>query len=166
MLRLTTSKPQYFPLAPKTLGEHLRKRRHEGKWQQKEVALRLGINQWTLIGWETDKSEPSVRMILRIIDFLGYDPFSEPVTFGERIVAKRRSGGIARKRMAWALGVDENALQAREADQTLPTGEHQNAIEWFLTAPRNAIKAIVPQPGRRHTIGDEARRRPARRAAF
>jgi DNA-binding transcriptional regulator YiaG len=166
MLRLTTSKPQHFPLAPKTLGEHLRKRRYEGNWQQKEVALRLGVNQWTLIGWETDRSTPSVRMLPRIMDFLGYNPFPEPVTLGELIVAKRRSFGIARKRLAWALGVDENVLQAWEAERKLPTGEHRDAIEWFLTAPPNAIEAIVPQPGRRHTIGDEARRRPARRAAF
>lgn len=163
---ITASKPQHVSSKPKTLGEHLRKRRWEGKWQQKEVALRLGVNQWTLIGWETDRSMPSVRMFPKILDFLKYDPFPEPVTLGERIVAKRRSLGIARKRLAWALGVDENALQAWEGDQKLPAGEHRNAIKWFLAASPNAVDAIVPQPGRRHTFGNAARRRPSHRATF
>jgi len=100
-------------------------------------------------------------MIPRIMDFLGYDPFPDPVTLGELTVAKRRSLGIARKRLAWALGVDENALQACEADQKLPTDEHRDAIEWFLTAPPDAIEAIVPQPGRRHTFKDMPRRQRA-----
>jgi len=119
---------------------------------QKDVALRLGVNQWTLIGWETDESEPSVRMLPRIMDFLGYDPFPKPLTIGERIVTRRRSLGIARKRLAWALGVDEGALREWEADQKVPIDEHRNAIEWFLGAPRNAVETVVPQAGRRHTL--------------
>jgi len=107
-LCLSGVKPQHVPLEPKTLGEHLRKRRWEGKWLQKEVALRLGVNQWTLIGWESDRTVPSVRMVPKIIAFLGYDPFSKAVTLGERIVAKRRSLGIARKRLAWTCLVYEN----------------------------------------------------------
>jgi transcriptional regulator with XRE-family HTH domain len=161
MLRLTTSKPQHFPWAPKTLGEHLRKRRYEGKWQQKDVALRLAVNQWTLIGWATDRSTPSVGMLPRILDFLGYDPFPEPATLGERVVAKRRALGIARERLAWAFGIDENALRAWEEDEKHPVGEHREVIDWFLAAPPKDIQTIVPQPGRRHTYKDTPRRQRA-----
>lgn len=151
-------------IGAKTPGEHLRKRRYEGKCVQKDVAVRLGVNRWTLIGWETDKTEPSVRMLARIIDFLGYNPFPEPVTLGELIVAKRRSLGIARKRLAWALGVDENALKAWEPDEKLLPGKHRDAIEWFVTDPPDAVEAIVPRPGRRHTFKDTPRRRRAGRS--
>ena len=71
---LKTNKPLPYHNPPRTLGEHLRRRRHELGMFQKDVADRLGVNQWTLIGWEQNRKKPAVRLMPRIIRFLGYDP--------------------------------------------------------------------------------------------
>lgn len=49
-----------------------------------------------------------------IIKFLGYDPFPEPQTLGERLAAKRRMLGLSRKELAKRLGVDEETLARLE----------------------------------------------------
>ena len=41
---------------------------------QKEAARRIGANQWTVINWEKGRTEPAVRFVPRIIQFLGYEP--------------------------------------------------------------------------------------------
>lgn len=116
------------------LGEHLRKRRYELGLLQKDVARQMGVNQWTLIGWEQDRTVPSVRMLPKIIAFLGYDPFPQPATLGERIIAKRRALGIARKSLARELQVDEGSLRKWEHDAATLTDRSRTVVEKFLTS--------------------------------
>ena len=68
------------------MGDHLKRRRHELSLLQKEVVALLGVNQWTLIRWESNRKEPAIRFLARIIKFLGYDPCTEPRTLGERLL--------------------------------------------------------------------------------
>ena len=60
-----------------------------------------------------------VRFVPRLIKWLGYDPFPEPTTAGEEIVAKRRRAGISRKRLAKEMGIDESTLEKIEKSATL-----------------------------------------------
>lgn len=101
----------------KSLGDHLKKRRLTLQQFQKDVALRLGVNEWTYGNWENDKTEPAIRMFPRIIEFLGYYPFPEPKTLGERILSYRRYHGVSVKRLAFQIGVDEATLGRYENDQ-------------------------------------------------
>ncbi len=80
-ITLKSFKPLPYKVTPKTLGEHLRKRRFEAGLLQKELALRLRVNAWTLLGWEHDRHIPPPRFWARLIAFLGYDPFPS----GERL---------------------------------------------------------------------------------
>ena len=73
-MTLCGSKPQPYKDNPQTLGEHLRKRRLELGFYQKDVALRLGISPWTYLSWEGDRKRPLVSMMPRLVAFLGYDP--------------------------------------------------------------------------------------------
>jgi DNA-binding transcriptional regulator YiaG len=148
--QLSAEKP--IPKEPVTLGDHIRKRRYELGLFQDEVASRLGVGVHTLVTWERNQAEPAVRLVPKIIAFLGYNPFPKPTTLGERIVARRRSLGIARKRLAWALGVDEGALRNCETGGTELTGSYRARVEWFLAAPPEELKAIVPPPGRARTF--------------
>ena len=52
--------------------------------RQVDAADLMGINQWTYLTWEQDKTYPAIRMLPRVIKFLGYYPFRSPETLGER----------------------------------------------------------------------------------
>ena len=43
---------------------------------QSEVINIIGISKGTIVNWELNQKVPKVRYIPRIIDFLGYLPFS------------------------------------------------------------------------------------------
>ena len=86
-------RPKPYPESPQTLGEHLLKRRHETELLQRQVALRLGVNTWTYINWETDQTTPIIGHYPAIFRFLGYDPFPGPKTLPEKLY----SGGRSRK---------------------------------------------------------------------
>ena len=65
--------------------------------------MRLGVNECTYHNWETNKIEPIISMYPGIILFLGYYPFPEPQTLGERILAYRRKNGLSLFRMAMSV---------------------------------------------------------------
>ena len=63
-----------YPEHPKSLGEHLKKRRLDLGLLQREVATWLGVNGWTVGNWENGKTQPARRFTPKIVQFLGYDP--------------------------------------------------------------------------------------------
>ncbi len=79
-ISLKTAKPKLYPTDPQTIGDHLKKRRYELGFRQKDVAALLKVNEFTVCGWENDKKAPTVRYLPRIIEFLGYYPFPAPRT--------------------------------------------------------------------------------------
>lgn len=86
---------------------------------QKDVAKALSVNHWTLINWEQDRAEPEIRLMPRILQFLGYYSFSEPQTFAETLVKFRRREGLSRKRLAAKLSIDPATVSKWE-DGDLP----------------------------------------------
>ncbi|MEI6575087.1 MAG: helix-turn-helix transcriptional regulator [Bacteroidota bacterium] len=62
-----------YPANPKTIGEHLRKKRLEEKLLQKDVAKMLGVTEDTVTNWENNRSIPMKKLRLEIINFIGYD---------------------------------------------------------------------------------------------
>jgi DNA-binding XRE family transcriptional regulator len=60
---------------------------------QRDVARQIGVNKDTIYNWETNRTEPEVRMISHIIDFLGYAPYDPTWSFGERLKAIRSALG-------------------------------------------------------------------------
>ncbi len=68
-----------IPTELKSLGDHLRKRRIELRLKHREVAHLVGVNIGTYAHWEGGKFRPAKHLWLRIVQFLGYEPFlSEP----------------------------------------------------------------------------------------
>jgi DNA-binding XRE family transcriptional regulator len=63
-----------YPTTPRTLGEHLRKRRLDLNLTQDEVAQMLCVSQPLMQRWESGEVSPPPRRIVGIIGFLGYDP--------------------------------------------------------------------------------------------
>ncbi|HXA44033.1 MAG TPA: helix-turn-helix transcriptional regulator, partial [Candidatus Angelobacter sp.] len=70
-----------FPIAkePTTLGQHLKKRRFSAGMRQSEAAQQLRVSERTLSLWETDQVHPTRAFQPRLIAYLGYDPFNDPM---------------------------------------------------------------------------------------
>jgi len=62
---------------PKTLGEHMKKCRLERHLIQTQLAKLLGVDRVSVQNWESGIYEPHQGTVLKIIEFLGYDPRSE-----------------------------------------------------------------------------------------
>ncbi len=113
-IRRILPKPKGYKVNPETLADHLIKRRQELHLYQKDAAQLMGINQSTLINWEQNRAEPEIRMMPKIIKFLGYYPYPQPQTFTDRLVEFRRYEGLSRKRFAAKLGVDPETVSKWE----------------------------------------------------
>jgi transcriptional regulator with XRE-family HTH domain len=105
-IKLKSLKPKETDFEPQNLGQHLRKRRLELNLTQKEVADQLGVNPWTILNWEKGHTEPPMASIPAIARFLGYDPFPQPETLSQHLLAKRRAMGWSIQEAARELGVD------------------------------------------------------------
>jgi len=66
----------------------------------------MGIGTDTYANWEKGKTQPVVARFRPVVQFLGYDPTSEPKTLAERLEAKRRTLGATFKQVAKHLGWD------------------------------------------------------------
>ena len=61
IINLTAVKPKPYSSNPATIGDHLKKRRHELGLRQKDVARQLRVNEFTVCEWEIGKKSPSIR---------------------------------------------------------------------------------------------------------
>lgn len=102
---------------------------------QKDVAQKLEVCGEAYLGWEHDRRKPPTRYLPKIIDFLGYDPFPEPKTLGERIKAKRRRIGLSQEQAAKHLSVDEGTLRRWERDEWRPTKRLRLGLDRWLNSP-------------------------------
>jgi DNA-binding XRE family transcriptional regulator len=108
-VRIKCKKPNDIPQNPKTLGEHIKKRRLTLGLTQRLAAHVLGVNPGTVLNWETGRFEPRIRWLPAILGFLGYDPFPQPTSLGEQLLHVRRQHG-------WSSGkrrLASSALTAR-----------------------------------------------------
>lgn len=105
-------KPYHDP--PQTLGDHLKKKRIVSGWMQREVAAKLEVTVWTYGFWENDVTFPVIRNLQKIIKYLGYYPFNEPQTAGERVLAGRRRLGLSQEKLAQLLNVGESIIEKAE----------------------------------------------------
>src|SRR6266566_4160120 len=84
-VRLKSLKFHVPALEPRTLGGHLRKRRHQlGLWQR-QAAESLGVSIETYRNWENDRGTPSAGSWKAVVVFLGHNPAPEPSRFPEHL---------------------------------------------------------------------------------
>jgi hypothetical protein len=95
----------------------------------------LGANEWSVIGWERKGRKPSVEHYPAIIRFLGYEPWPEPRTLAEALIAERRRRGLAICAAAAAMGVDEGTWGRWEKGEWKPTSRTLPMIDAFLGLP-------------------------------
>jgi DNA-binding transcriptional regulator YiaG len=88
---------------------------------QGQVAYELGVDEATIYNWEGNRTEPAVRLIPRIIQFLGYCPYTPGLSTAECIKLIRQSLGLSQKKMARIVGVDASTLKRWEAGIRRPS---------------------------------------------
>jgi len=117
-LTLTAKKPSKIPQDPKTLGDHIKKRRLELGLHQAQVGEILGVTECTITNWEKNRTNPTLRTLPNIIEFLGYDPSaSDQNTIGGRLLQYRKGRGITQKELAKQIGIDPTTLSRLERNR-------------------------------------------------
>ena len=129
-LTLTAKKPSRIPQNPKTIGDHIKKRRLELGLYQRQVSTIIGVDESTVTNWERNRSNPTLRSMPKIIEFLGYAPDTNSgKTLGRKIAQYRRLRGINQETMARRLGVDPTTLGRWERDESGPQGQLMKRVE-------------------------------------
>jgi DNA-binding XRE family transcriptional regulator len=129
---LKAAKPKPYPAVPVTLGDHLKMRRIELGLLQRESAKQLGVSEWTLRHWEKDTTTPAIRLVPRIIAFLGYDPYPQQIDLSQRLFSARRSQGLSIRQLTKHLGIDTETLRRWERGIRIPRGRWLELLEEFL----------------------------------
>ena len=143
-----------------TLGQHLKKKRFLAGIRQTEAALKLGVSRRTLSAWETDWVYPAWAFQPRLITYLGYNPFSDPmlgrpkgnetscvailspdatITVGQKIRQYRLKLRKTRKQMASELGVSVKTMWGWETDLRKPAPQGQKQIAKFLQCAETTL---------------------------
>ena len=117
-----------YPAFPKTIGEHIRKRRMDLGLFQKEVAEIVGTSIDCITFWENDRSQPQIHFYPKIISFLGYYPFEEVDSLSGRITKYRHLNGLTYKQLGKVLGVDGSTVASWEAGKTVPSAHTRKYV--------------------------------------
>ncbi len=115
-----------------TIGDHVKRRRCEIGLLQREAARLLGVSEFTVINWETNRCSPNLRVLPRVISFVGYSPFPEGESLRERLVARRWALGLSRRELAQRLEVDPATLGRWERGVREPRGKYLALVERFV----------------------------------
>ena len=136
-VRLTAPTPMYSQLLGDSLGARLRRRRHELGLRRVDAALQMGVDWKTLMWWERD-----VSAYPAIIAYLSYEPWEEPRTLGEALLAERRRRGLRIDQIAELIDVDEGTWRRWERGEWKPTSLTLPALNDLLGC---VVAAHFPQ---------------------
>jgi transcriptional regulator with XRE-family HTH domain len=121
-----------IPVAPQTVGDHIRKKRLGLKLLQKDVAKQIGVDKTSVFNWEGNRSRPGIRYMAAIIGFLEYDPLPQANTLAEQLVRRRTRLGLSQKESAGRIGVDQGTLARWERGEREPAGAFLVWVKRFL----------------------------------
>jgi transcriptional regulator with XRE-family HTH domain len=99
---------------------------------QKDVARQIGLNKDTIHNWEMNRTVPEVRVIPKVIDFLGYAPYDPAWTFGRWLRAVRSTLGLSQEQLAKRAGLDESTIAKWEREERRPLGIKLRVLQTFL----------------------------------
>lgn len=106
---------------------------------QPQTAAVIGVDTATVLNWEKDRTEPPVTSFPAILRFLGYDPYPDGQTIGERMFAKRRTMGWSIREAAHHFGVDEGTWGDWERGKRILFRRHRVLLAQLLALPTNEV---------------------------
>jgi DNA-binding transcriptional regulator YiaG len=131
----TTQKPhpQGYPVRPKTIGEHIKKRRMDLGMYQADVARQFKVSEDCVCYWENGRSHPHLKYFPLIIAFLGYYPFDhETTTFGGKIRRYKYEHGLSNRKFAQMIGVDAATVAKWERNERTPQYKIRDTVDLLL----------------------------------
>jgi transcriptional regulator with XRE-family HTH domain len=133
MLHAHKPLPVGYPREVKTIGDHIKKMRLDRGLTKSQVAGLLGVTCHAVSDWEANLVSPAVKLIPKVIDFLGYAPFGDITTMSEsdRIRACRKLLGLTLRQAADQLNVCPATLSSWERGKRVSRKEHREALESF-----------------------------------
>lgn len=131
----------YQRLSGDNLGARLQRRRFELGLRRIDAAAQMGVDEKTLMWWERSEREPFVNAYPAIIEFLGYEPWEEPRTLGEALLAERRRRGLRIDQVADLARVDEGTWRRWERGEWKPTRLTCPALDHLLG---RSVRATFP----------------------
>ena len=134
-ITLKALKPKPYPENPRTVGEHVRKRRLEAGLSQAALARTLRVSAFTIIGWEKGRITPPTVTMGRVIQWLGYDPMPPGETLAERLKAKRRAMGWSQEEAAKVLGVHRSVFADWERGGRVHFRSYRRLLARFIGPP-------------------------------
>jgi DNA-binding XRE family transcriptional regulator len=90
------------------------------------------VDTTSVFNWEANTSQPDLKYMPAVIQFLGYNPLSEADTLGGRLVRHRTSLGMTRGEAAKRIDVDPGTLARWERGEREPAGESLERVGRFL----------------------------------
>ncbi|WP_414643387.1 helix-turn-helix domain-containing protein [Brevundimonas sp.] len=82
--------------------------------------------------WERDEHAPTVCQYPAIIRYLGYEPWPEPATLGDRLLIERRRRGLSIAEAARGVPVDEGTWRRWERGDWKVTRRTVGKLATFL----------------------------------
>jgi len=135
-ISLTAQKLQNkgYPSTLVTIGDHIRKRRLDFNLFQKDVAKLLGVDEYTITNWEKNRTQPTLSLLPKVIQFLGYISLEIKVdSLGDRIKLYRKVRGVSQKILAKEIGIDACTLARWEKNKRNLKTSFLNLIQNFFS---------------------------------
>ena len=117
-----------------TLGDHLRRRRLELGLYQRDVAARFNVTTSTVWNWENVGSV-DLLFIPRVINFLGYNPISQPEDLMGKLAWYKLVNGLSLEWLGTEIGRDPEQLADWLSGRHYPCRRNREEIEVFLSRP-------------------------------
>jgi transcriptional regulator with XRE-family HTH domain len=127
-ITLKALKPKATKFESRTLGQHVKLVRRTRGLSQRAAATLIRVSAFTVLNWETGKSEPRFKDIPAILQFLGYDPFPKPATLGEHLLAICRHRGWSITTAAKRVGLDPATWAGWEAGKAICHEQHRQIL--------------------------------------
>jgi transcriptional regulator with XRE-family HTH domain len=140
-LARTVSLPQGYPVEPRTLGEHIRKRRLDLGLHQSEIARQIGVTESTVWNWEHG-TEPELIHIPAVLAFLGYVPWDEPADPVGRLSHFKKVKGLSFERLGALMGRDPEQLGDWLSGRHVPCKRNIRQIEKFLLTASSTSRQV------------------------
>jgi DNA-binding transcriptional regulator YiaG len=131
-VRLASTKPELLADQGHDLASCLRRRRRELGLFQPGAAKVIGVCKASIWNWENGRAEPEDWLYPSIIKFLDREPWREPQTLAERLLAERRRRGMTICATAGLMGVSHGALSSWENGASQPSKPNRKRTDAFL----------------------------------
>lgn len=93
------------------------------------LSIRFGVQIGSILRWEKGLTNPPIRYLPAIYDFLGYAPYRPVRTLADRLKTWRERLGLTQAGLAERIGTEESVIADWEAGRRKPQRESKERLE-------------------------------------